>query len=178
MLFNKNNGYPLYRYDKIPQVILPVTNHDSHLNKTRRGFRCSIRPSRQTSIYSEQSNYSSKLSNASAEDFQEYFQDIKPAEIFEHYDLYSLAEFRVFIQTLFGYKKHIQNKHKKLLKRSGFTHFWAKVWAKMRATRSPSHMQHFIQQMHDELVEKEKQINQLRHLYSAYKDCQKSYRNF
>jgi len=34
-------------------------------------------------------------------------------------------------------------------------------------------MQFFIHKMHKELVEKEKQINQLRHFYSEYKDCQR-----
>jgi len=36
-------------------------------------------------------------------------------------------------------------------------------------------MQNFIKKMHDELVQEEEQVNQLLHLYSAYKDCQPSY---
>jgi len=164
-----------YDYDENPQVKIIFTDHAHDSSKTNLSFGMRIRPIEQTSTYSEQSNALPDWSNTSTKDFQEYFQDVKPAKIFNNYELYPLAEFRAFLKTLLGYKKHILSKHKGLFKRSGFTHFLAKVWAKIRGTSSPSHMQNFIQQMHHELVQKEGQINQLHRLYSTYEDCQPSY---
>jgi len=163
-----------YDYGESPTAKVTLTNQAHNSSKPRLSFGIVIKPVEQTSTYSEQSNISPDWSNTSAENFQEYFQDIKPAKILNNYELYPLAEFRAFIKTLLDYKKHIQKKHKELLKRSGFTHFFAKAWAKIQATSSLSHMQSFIHKMHKELVKKEKQINQLRHLYSEYKDCQPS----
>ena len=164
-----------YNYNKNSTVTLPIADHTYNSNKTKLSFGMRIRPVRETFTYSERSNAQPDWSNTSVEDFQEYFQDIKPAEILENYELYLLAEFRAFLKTLLGYKKHIQKKYKTLLKRKKFTHFLAKLWSKIRGTTSPSRIQNFIKKMHDELVQEEKQINQLHHLYRTYKNCQPSY---
>ena len=161
-----------YGYDDSRTARITFTNQT---HKPKLSFGVRVRPAGETPTYSERSNAWLDWSNTSAEDFQEYFQDIKPAKILNNYELYPLAKFRAFLKTLLGYKKHIQKQHKTLFKRKKFTHFLAKVWAKIRETSSPSRMQNFIQQMHHELVRKEEQINQLRHLYSAYKNCQPSY---
>lgn len=164
-----------YNYNERLTEKVTFIDYTNNSNEPRLSFGVGIRPVEQTFTYSEQSNVSPDWSNTSAEDFQECFQDIKSAEILENYDLYSLAEFRAFIKTLLGYKKHIQKKDKELCKRSGFTHFLAKLWSAVWGISSPSHMQNFIKKMNDELVQKAQQINQLRHLYSTYTDYQPSY---
>jgi len=166
---------PSYDYDVNPTAKVTFINRTHNSNKPKMSFSVRIRSIEQTPTYFVQSNASLDWSHTSAQGFQEYFQDIKPAKILNNYELYPLIEFRVFLKTLLGYKKHIQDKHKKLLKKSGFAHFWEKVWAKMQGTSSPSHMQNFIKKMHDELVQKKEQINQLCHLCSTYGDCQPSY---
>jgi len=145
-----------YDYGESPTAKITFTNHAHNSSRAKLSFNFVIKPVEQTSTYSKQSNASPDWSNTSTEDFQEYFEDIKPAKILNNYELYPLAEFRAFIKTLLGYKKHIHKKHKELLKRSGFTHFFAKAWAKIQATSSSSHMQSFIHKMHKELVKKEK----------------------
>jgi len=158
-----------YDYDENPPVKVIFVNHAHNSNKL--SLSIDMRPVDPTFTYSEQWSAAPDWSNTSAEGFQEYFQDTKPAKILNKYELYSLAEFRAFLKTLLGYKKHIQKKHTELVKRSRFTHFWAKLWSAARDTTSPSHMQNFIKKMYDELVQKEEQINQLQRLYHAYKDC-------
>ncbi len=164
-----------YNYNDNPTVKVIFIDHAHNSKEPKLSFGVRIRPIGETFTYSQQSNIPPKWSNTSTQDFQEHFQDIKPAEIIENYELYPLAEFRAFIKTLFGYKKHILKKHGELFKRSGFTHFYAKLWSAVRSITSPSHVQNFIKKMHDELLQEEKQINQLHHLYSAYEDCQPSY---
>jgi len=116
-----------YNYDKSLQARIIFTDNAHNLSRAKLSFDFVIKPVEQTSTYSKQSNASPDWSNTSTEDFQEYFQDIKPAKILNNYELYPLAEFRAFIKTLLGYKKHIHKKYKELLKRSGFTHFLAKA---------------------------------------------------
>ncbi len=166
---------PSYNRDENPTIKAIFIDHFYNSNEPRLSFGVVVRPVEQASTYFEQSNTSPDWSNSSTQDFQKYFQDIKPAKIFNNYELYPLAEFRTFLKTFLGYKKHILKKHEELLKRKKFTHFLAKVWAKIRDTSSSSHMKNFIQQMHNELVQEEEQINQLQQLYSTYKDCQPSY---
>ncbi len=103
-----------YDYDESRTARITFTDH---IYKPRLSFDIVIRPVEQTSIYSEQPNACPDWSNTSTQNFQKYFQDIKPAKILANYELYPLAEFRAFLKTLLGYKKHILKKHEELLKR-------------------------------------------------------------
>jgi len=176
--FYKNFQNFSYPYNKIPQAMLTFTsqtNNGISSGRVRNGFSCAIRPSRQAPTYSEwsndsveHSNFLPELSDASAEWVQEYFQGVEPAKIFREYKRYKFPGFRVFIKTLVFYKKHIEEQHKTLLKRSRFVHCFAKFF------NTPSYAKKFIQQMYNELVQLEQQINQLHSSCKSYKDYQTS----
>jgi len=67
-------------YDKNPPTKITFTGHDHSSSEAKLSWNYSIRPVDSAFTYSDQSNAWPDWSNTSMEDFQEYFQDIKPAK--------------------------------------------------------------------------------------------------